>query len=351
MAAFWSERRPSSARRSRLGLLAVAGPVLLAILVLGSLSVGHYALDPMDLIRAAWAQVLPAPASWHLSPTAAGVLTEVRLPRIAAALLVGAGLSASGSAYQSMFRNPLVSPDILGASAGAGLGASLMILLGEPYVVVQIAAFVGGLAAVVLTLAIARFVGRGSVVVLVLAGLVVAALSQAFISLTQFFADPETTLPAITFWLFGGLGSVTMSGLLVPAILVAACIAALFAIRWPITVLATGEDEARTLGINRRLVWGVALVASTVMTATVVSIAGIVGWVGLVVPHLARFIVGPRFNRLLLASTLIGAGFLLTVDDLGRSVTAVQLPLGVLTAIIGAPFFVLVLAKARDQWF
>ena len=249
-----------------------------------------------------------------------------------------------------MFQNPLVSPDILGVSAGAGFGASLGLLFGLPFGDVQVLAFGGGVAAVLVTVAISQLIGRGSAVVLVLAGIVVGAMAQALISLTQYFANPTTTLPRIVFFLLGSLDSVTMSNLWLPALLAGVSVLALYLIRWPITVLAAGEDEARTLGVNRHLIWALVIVSTTLMTASVVSIAGIVGWVGLVVPHLARRFVGPSFHKLLPASLLIGAIFLLAVDDVGRSVSSVEFPLGVLTALIGGPFFVALLAKARKEW-
>lgn len=323
--------------------------VALLLLMLVSFSLGRYPLGPVPLVRGLIADIVPG-AGGHLSPVNQTVFEQIRLPRILAAVLVGAALAGSGAAYQSMFRNPLVSPDILGVSAGAGFGASLALLMGWPTAVVQGLAFGSGLVGAILALAIAQFIGRGSTVVLVLAGVVVGALAQALISLTQYLANPETTLPTITFWLLGSLDKATNSSLEVPAILVAACLAALFAMRWPITVLAAGEEEARALGVDRRLVWGVVVTAATLMTATVVSLGGIIGWVGLLVPHLARAFVGPSFHRLLPASALIGAIFLLAVDDFGRSATSVELPLGILTALIGAPFFVALLAKARQQW-
>ncbi len=173
---------------------------------------------------------------------------------------------------------------------------------------------------------------------------------EALISATKYLADPQDTLPAITFWLLGGLGRASLSELVVPAVVVGVCLGVLYVVRWPLTVLAAGEDEAQTLGVNRRLVWMLVVTAATLMTATVVSIAGIIGWVGLVVPHLARFVVGPSFARLLPVSALLGAGYLLVVDDVARSATSVDLPLGILTALMGAPFFVLLLVRAGRQW-
>ncbi len=320
----------------------------LVVLTVVSFGLGRYPLGPVTVVRVLAAQFINIAATWPSSaPT---VILEIRLPRILAALLVGAALSSSGAAYQTMFRNPLVSPEILGVAAGAGFGASVSILLGLSYGVLQVMSFLFGLLAALLALSIGRIVGSISPIVLVLGGIVVGAMFGALISATQYFANPETTLPEITFWLFGSLGRATIGSLLLPTIIVAVCLAALFAVRWPLTVLATGEDQARTLGVNRRMVWAIVIGASTLMTATVVSVAGIIGWVGLVVPHLARSTVGPLFTRLLPVSTLIGAGYLLAVDDVARSASSLDLPLGILTALIGAPFFVALLVKAGRQW-
>lgn len=324
--------------------------LLVALLVVAVLSfgLGRYPVSPVTVVQVLLGQVFDIPKTW--SPTDETVILNIRLPRILAAVLVGAALASSGAAYQTMFRNPLVSPEILGVAAGAGFGASVGILLGLPSATLQVMSFVFGLLAALLALAIGRMVGSGSIIILVLGGIVVGAMFSALISATQFFANPETTLPEITFWLFGSLGRATNGGLVVPAIIVAVCLAALYAVRWPLTVLAAGEDEARTLGVNRRLVWTLVIGASTLMTATVVSVAGIIGWVGLVVPHLGRLVIGPTFHRLLPVSTLVGAGYLLAVDDVARSATSLDLPLGILTALIGAPFFVALLVKVGRQW-
>jgi iron complex transport system permease protein len=330
----------------RLPILLLAA--LLLVLIVLSFAVGRYAVSPLTVLRVLWGQAVGVPAEG--SAVARTVILQIRPPRIAAAMLVGAALAASGAAYQTMFRNLLVSPEILGVAAGAGFGASLGILLGAPDGLVQLLSFGTGLAAALLALAIGRLVGAGSLIVLVLGGVVVGAMFGALISATQYFANPETTLPEITFWLFGSLGRATLPGLAVPAVIVALCLVALYVVRWPLTVLAAGEDAARTLGVNHRLIWLVVITASTLMTTTVVSVAGIIGWVGLVVPHLARFVVGPAFARLLPVSVLFGAIYLLAVDDVARSLTALDLPLGILTALIGAPFFVLLLARLGRAW-
>ena len=320
----------------------------LLVLTVLSFGIGRYAIDPLTVVRVLAGRVTHAPASW--TPTQQAVILGIRPPRILAAILVGAALSSSGAAYQTMFRNPLVSPEILGVAAGAGFGASVGILLGLPADLLQILSFACGLLAVLLALAIGRVAGSGSLIVLVLGGIVIGAMFGALISAMQYVANPETTLPEIAFWLFGSLARATLGSLMLPCALIILCLGALYIVRWPLTVLATGEDEARTLGVNRKAVWTIVIGASTLMTATVVSVAGIIGWVGLVVPHLGRFIVGPSFTRLLPASALIGAIYLLVVDDIARSVTSLDLPLGILTALIGAPFFVALLVKLGRHW-
>lgn len=339
---------PRDWRSRQVLVLMVLLVVAVVALVVLSFGLGQYALSPGTVVRIVVARFVRIPVTW--TATQQAVVLVVRLPQIVGALLVGAALSASGAAYQTMLRNPLVSPEILGVAAGAGFGGSLSILLGLSPAQLQVMAFTGGLLAAVLALGIGRVVGGTAPTVLVLSGVVVGTMFSALISATQYFADPDNTLPEITFWLFGSLDRVTNGGLVVPAVIVGASLAALCAVRWPLTVLAAGEDEARSVGVNRALVWAVVIGASTLMTATVVSIAGTVGWVGLVVPHLARSSVGPSFGRLLAASCLLGAGFLLVVEDVSRAATTVAVPLGILTALIGAPFFVGLLVKARRQW-
>jgi iron complex transport system permease protein len=331
-------------RRLLTGLLVVG----LAVLAVGSFGIGRFSLGLPEVVKILSGNVFGQTETW--SPQQQAVVIGIRLPEILAALLVGGALSASGAAYQSMFRNPLVSPEILGVAAGAGFGASAGILAGQSSAVVQVLAFAGGLTAALLAVMIARVVGSGSLTILVLAGVVVGALFNALISGTQYFANPENTLPEITFWLFGSLSRATMGGLAGPASICAACLVALYLVRWPLTVLAAGDDAAQTLGINRRVVWAVVIVSSTLLTATVTSIAGIIGWVGLVVPYMGRSLVGSSFYRLLTVSILLGAGYLLAVDDIARSATSLDLPLGILTAIVGVPFFIVLLARSRRRW-
>ncbi|MDO5087848.1 MAG: iron ABC transporter permease [Comamonadaceae bacterium] len=322
-------------------LLALA---LLAAVVLAALAAGQFALAPGDLWRAVSARLGGSPSG--LAPAAEIVLWNIRLPRVAAGLLVGAVLAAAGAAYQGMFRNPLVSPDILGVSAGAGLGAVLGIYMGWPLAGVQALAFAGGLAAVGTVLGIAALVRRHDpVLVLVLAGVAVGALLGAGIALIKTLADPTTQLPSITFWLMGGLNTITHNDLAatLPALLIG--LAPMALLRWRINLLSLSDEEAQALGVPVARLRLLLVAAATLATAAAVSLAGIIGWVGLVVPHVARLLVGPDFSRLLPASLLLGGGFLVAADTLARTVASIELPLGILTALVGAPFFLFLLAR------
>jgi len=314
----------------------------LALLALAALMIGPYQLSP--------GQVLGALIGTG-NAQAEIVVWNVRLPRVAAALLVGAALAAAGASYQALFRNPLVSPDILGVSAGAGLGAVLGIFLSLPVIGIQLSAFAGGLGAVTLVWIVASAVRHGDrTLILVLTGVVVGALAGAATSLVKVMADPYDQLPAITFWLLGSLAAVTPEDV-APAILpVTLGLAALGLLRWRINVLGMGDEEARALGVEagRLRLWTIA--AATLITASVTAVAGVIGWVGLVIPHIGRMLVGPGFGRLLPVSAAIGAGYLLVVDTLARTIAQTEVPLGILTAVIGAPFFVWLLARGRRGW-
>lgn len=343
-----------------------------AVFVLASLFLGRYAISPfevaMTLVSGScqWACDLwntcvlgvsnasiithapaPPPGAYSLHHT---VIFGIRLPRILAAVLVGAGLSVAGTSFQGLFKNPLVSPELLGVASGAGFGAALGILLSGRLVVIQMSAFLAGIIAVTLTYAISRVYRSNVILLLVLSGIMVGALFSALISLVKYVADPYDTLPAIVFWLMGSLASVTSKelGMAAPPIL-GACVA-LFLIRWRINLLAVGDDEAKALGVNTRRMTQLIILCATVITASAVCISGIIGWVGLVVPHIGRLLVGPDFRRLVPASALIGAIFLLTMDNLSRTVFPTEIPLGILTAIIGAPLFAWLLGRRKVGW-
>ncbi len=321
----------------------MATAALLAILFTAFAS-GKYPIPPATLLQALaarlhWADPVPE--------TIQVVIWNIRMPRIAAGVLVGAILGAAGAAYQSMFRNPLVSPDILGVSPGAGLGAAAAIFLGLPVVMVQTLAFAGGLLAVGAVYGIASLVRRHDpVLVLVLAGIAIGALLGAGISLLKILADPYSQLPAITFWLLGGLNAVTSGELLtiLPAILLG--LLPLVLLRWRINLLSLSDQEASALGVNVRGLRLILIAAATLGTAAAVSLAGIIGWIGLVVPHIARLLVGPDFSRLLPASLILGAAMLVGADTLARTIAPIELPLGIVTALGGAPFFLYLLARS-----
>lgn len=320
------------------GALAAA----LIALAFGAVMIGPYGLSP--------GQVLSAVAGQG-DRQAQIVVWHIRLPRVGAALLVGAALAAAGASYQALFRNPLVSPDILGVSAGAGLGAVAGIFLSLPVAAIQGAAFVGGMAAVGVVMLVGAMVRHTDrTLTLVLIGVVIGALAGAATSLLKVMADPYDQLPAITFWLLGSLASITARDILPALPMVLIGLVPLTLLRWRINVLSLGDEEARALGIEAGRTRFIVIAAATLITASVTALAGVVGWVGLVIPHIARMLVGPGFGRLLPASALIGAGYLLVVDTLARTLAAVEVPLGVLTAVIGAPFFVWLLARGRRGW-
>ncbi|AWT15078.1 FecCD family ABC transporter permease [Stenotrophomonas maltophilia] len=321
--------------------------LLLAMLLL-AFSVGQFPVRPAALLHA---------IGWQLfgigepsAPAVQAALWHIRLPRVLAAMLIGAVLSAAGAAYQAMFRNPLVSPDILGVSAGAGLGASLGLFLGLPMLLVQGIAFAGGLGAVGLVCLVAALVRRHDpVLVLVLAGVAVSALLGAGISLLKLLADPYTQLPSITFWLLGGLNAMVIDDLKVTAPLLLIGLVPLVLLRWRVNLLGLGDEEASALGVAVTPLRWTLIAAATLCTAAAVSLAGIIGWVGLVVPHIARLLVGADFRRLLPASLLLGASFLLAADTLARTLAPIELPLGILTAFVGVPCFLLVLARSERR--
>jgi iron complex transport system permease protein len=318
----------------------MAALVLLCMFsAVAALAFGPYALSAAELFKA----LIGGPGS---ADEGAVVIWELRLPRIIAAMLVGAALSAAGATYQGMFRNPLVSPDILGVSAGAGLGAALAILLGLPLLWVQVLAFAGGLVAVALVYWVAGRVRRHDpVLVLVLAGVAVGTLFGAGISLVKVLADPSVQLPSITFWLLGGLSATSSRDLIVATPLMVFALVVMLLLRWRVNLLTLSDEEAFALGVNVPRLRLILIAAATLMTAAAVAIAGIVGWVGLIVPHAARMLVGPEFSRLLPASLLLGSAFVVTADTLARSALAIELPLGILTALVGAPVFLWLLAK------
>ena len=326
----------------------LAAAIGLVILAVAALALGEAPLAPRDIL-AALGQLFDGSAD--PSSQAAQILWQIRAPRIAAAILVGAALAAAGTAYQGLFRNALVSPDILGVSAGAAAGAVLAIFVSQDALLLQAAAFGGGFGAVTLAYVVASAArGHDPALALVLSGVVIGSLLGAVVALVKTLADPFNQLPPITFWLLGSLASVTPRDLAVALPLVAAGMAPLWLMRWRMNLLALEDEEARALGIPVGALRLTIVGAATLMTAACVAITGVIGWVGLLIPHAARLVVGPEFSRLLPLAMLLGAAFLLVVDTLCRTATAIELPPGVVTALVGTPAFLVLLLRARRGW-
>lgn len=318
--------------------------VAVAVLAECALCLGPYYVPLDQTIGILADTLLDIPATW--SDMARNVIMEVRLPRIIGALLVGAALAVAGGAYQGTFRNPLVSPDLLGVSSGACIGAAAAILVGAGTIGIQAAAFIGGIAAVACTCAIPKMLKRDSTITLVLSGIIVGGFCGSILGLIKYLADPETELPEIVYWQMGSLAKVDYGTLAYIAPVILASIAVILAMRWRINILSLGDHEAKALGVNLKLERGIVILFATLLTASAVSLAGTIGWVGLVIPHLARFVVGPNAARSLPVACLMAAGFMLVVDTLAR-ITGIEIPLGILTGFIGTPFFIVLLARQK----
>ncbi len=314
-------------------------------------AVGQFPISIADIVSLIWSK-LTGTAN-HAAANADIVLFEIRGPRIAAAFIVGTALAAAGATFQNLFRNPLVSPDILGVSSGAALGAVAGIFLSLPLMAIQGFAFAGGLLAVAIIFWIGNKIrGHDPVLTLVLTGVVIGSLLGSGVALLKYLADPFNQLPAITYWLLGSFASVTEHDIFLAFVIIIVAIIPLFLLRWRINILALPDDEAKALGLDVVRLRLVVIAAATLMTAASVAICGIIGWVGLVIPHAVRLLVGAEFSRLLPLSMLIGGTFMLAVDTLGRSVAQTEIPPGVLTALIGAPVFIWLMAatfKRREK--
>ena len=326
-------------------LVMLGAAALTCVVFVFSISIGQYHVTFGNVVKILLAEVFPIEQTWSNSEGIA--VAAIRLPRTLAALLIGSALSVAGAAYQSMFKNPLVSPDILGVSSGASVGAALAILLGAGIVWVEISAFAGGIIAVSLTLLIPKLIRNNSIVMLVLAGIIVSGLSTSFMSVIRMVSDPATALADIVFWTMGSLARVRMTELFVVGPVIVACLVILLLLRYRLNVLSLGDKEAQSLGVNVGLIRVVVITASTLLTACSVSIAGTVGWVGLVIPHVARMIAGPDNKKMLPLATLVGGIFMMVIDILSRTLTSMDIPIGVLTGFIGTPFFFFILLKQR----
>ena len=322
--------------------------ILTVVAALVSLAIGRYPVPLGDVVSILMSKLIPMSQDWP--PIEATVIMQIRFPRILAALLVGGGLSISGASFQGLFRNPLVSPDILGVSSGAAVGAAMAILLNQTTVMIQLSAFCFALGAVGLTYFMSSKVRGNPTLSLILAGIAIESLFMAVLSLLEYVANPENQLPSIIYWLMGSLNSVTMNELTVAAIPILGGIVILLLIRWRINVVAMGEEEAKALGVETNKLRAIIIVCCTVVTGAAVCMSGTIGWVGLVIPHIGRMLVGPNHKVLLPVSVLLGASYLLIIDDIVRTAATVEIPIGILTAIIGAPFFLYLLSRGKWGW-
>jgi iron complex transport system permease protein len=332
-------------------LLCLAGALLLLLAAAAwALTVGRYPLGAGEigrfLLSVLGLQTLPAGEHDGLF----NLIVEIRLPRILAAVLIGAALAVAGASYQAMFRNPLVSPGLLGVLSGASFGAALGMVLQLDWLGVQALSFCMGLLAVGVGLTVGMMFGNVSIIMLVLGGVISSGFFSALLSIVQYLADPETQLPGIVYWLMGSLAKADLNQTLWLALPIVVGMAVLMAMGRGLDALSMGDDEARALGVRVHLVRGVVIVAATLISALTVSIAGMVGWVGLIIPHVARMLIGPSNAMLLPLSALLGGLFLLACDTLARTAAGVEIPIGILTELVGIPVFLLVLRRVRRGW-
>ena len=339
-------------KRARRALL-ILGLVLL-MLFLVSFSLGRYGVPPWQVVKillARFLELFVGRGALHRTWTREmeTVVINIRLPRILMACLVGCSLSAAGAAFQGVFHNPMASPDILGASSGAAFGAALAILLGASTRLITLSAFVFGLVTVGLVMLIARRAPGARLINLILAGIMLSSLFSAGTSYIKLVADPSNQLPQITYWLMGSLSGTRLSDIPLAFLPMVVGLVPLFLLRWQLNLLSLGDSEARALGVNTGRVRLALLLAATLVTAASVSFSGMIGWVGLVVPHLCRKVLGGDHRYLMPGSFLCGAAFLLLVDDVSRNLLAVEIPIGILTALIGAPFFLYLITRREEK--
>lgn len=334
-----------SSRARHANIIIAVLALLVVVIAFASLALGRFPITPDQAVQMTLGQFIPIDQTW--TDQQAALFFNVRLPRVLMALLVGCCLSVAGAAYQGTFQNPLVAPDILGASQGAAFGAAIAILMHFSDWGISINAFGWSLFTVFLVLIISTHAKGNHMMVVVLAGVMVSSLFSAGVSYAKLIADPNNELAEITYWLMGSVTGATLPKIAhVFPIMLVGCII-LFAVRWRINVLTMGDDEAATMGINARRIRLIIIIASTLITAASVCVTGMIGWIGLVIPHLCRMLVGADYRKLIPASMLMGAGFLLLVDDIARLATTQEIPIGILTAFVGAPFFLFLITRKK----
>ena len=339
------ERRFVSSIKTGAFVLLLAAILFVAILL--SLCTGQYNMTMADSAHILFGTLLGWEQDW--TKIAQNVVFALRLPRACAAALVGASLAISGAVYQGIFRNPLVSPDLLGVSSGACVGAAVAILAGLTAFQIQMSAFAFGILTVAVTLLIPRLLRSESNIMLVLSGVIVGGLMGSVMGFIKYIADPETQLAEITYWQMGSFAYVKPNNITSVLPTMAVGFVLLYVMAWWIDILSLGDDEAKSLGVRVQLVRNLSIAGATLLTSSAICICGTVGWIGLVIPHFARMFVGPNNTRLLPSAALMGAIFMVTVDLVARTLTTVELPLSVLTGFIGAPFYVFLLYKTKGK--
>lgn len=332
---------------ARIRLLQCSLAILLFFLIMLSLCRGAYDVPAIQTLRIVFSHFFSLEETW--TTTMYRVVMFSRLPRIIAAIAVGLSLSIAGSAYQGIFRNPLVSPDLLGVSSGACVGVAISILFHLGYYGNLLLSFLGGLLAVVMTVTIPRFLKNRSTATLILAGVIVSGFFSSLLGIMKYLADADTELAEITYWQLGSLAKIKIDSLyvMIPVIVVFAIV--LLMLRWRINVLSLGDQEARTLGANLTRERGLVIICATILTSASICLSGTIGWIGLVVPHLARQIVGHNNRYSLPTAALVGTVFLVTIDLIARTLTGGEIPLGILTGIVGTPFFTWILIKKQSR--
>jgi iron complex transport system permease protein len=325
-------------------LLLLAG-IMLICLTVSALCMGRYSMDPADVIRAIGAKISGSTDNEAMQ----NILYRIRIPRVLASLLIGAALSLSGAAYQSTLRNPLVSPDLLGVSSGASMGAAIALFLGFSLQGVQLFAFAGGILAVLLATSLPRLLRNSSNMMLVLSGIIVSGFMTSIIGIIKFISSEQDQLASIVFWQMGSLSRVNMPQLLsvAPAIIIGLIV--MLAVSWRLNILSFGEQEARTVGVNVKRLRGLIIVCASLLTASSVCISGTIGWIGLIIPHFGRLICGSDNTKLMPFAAILGGAFLLVIDTMARCLTSMEIPLSILSGLVGAPFFAWLLAYQRAK--
>ncbi|WP_072449308.1 FecCD family ABC transporter permease [Blautia sp. Marseille-P3201T] len=322
--------------------------LLFSLCFFSSFLLGRYPISPVELVKILFSKVFPISPTWDTQLET--ILFQIRLPRVFMAALIGGGLSCAGAVYQGIFQNPLVSPDVLGVSSGTGFGAALGLLLGFGYQAVSVSALCFGLLAVLVVYLISRRVKSSPTLALVLAGILISSLFSSSISLVKLVADTDNILPVITYWLMGSLASIRPDDVLFSAPLIILGLIPLYLFRWQMNIATLGDDEAKCMGISIQKIRFLVIFCATLITAAAVSVSGMIGWVGLIIPHIGRILVGNDYQKLLPASFLLGGSFLVITDNCARLLSTNEIPIGILTAFVGVPIFLYLILKKESNF-